>query len=309
MGRALRIEYPGALYHVMAHGNGMQWIYKNDEHIRIFKYLIKNIINKYYFKIHAIVLMQNHYHILLETQMANLSIGMKKFNQEFAKMFNKISGRKGSVFRERYKAILIEKENYYWTVLKYICQNPVRKNIVKKCEDYKGSFLNWINEKWVINYFYIDDIKKRFSEKGEWKKNFFKWLNEEKIEKIKNDSKSKYLIGNTEWLKKISGFIKNIQGEIKEKKKYYELKINENELKKINKKYSTKTALDIKIYIYNKYSSMTHKEIAQKLNIKSASSCKQRLYMFSKKIKENQKIKKKLFKIIDKILENQKNDF
>jgi len=54
---------------------------------------------------------------------------------------------------------------------------------------------------------------------------------------------------------------------------------------------------------------MTHKEIAQKLNIKSASSCKQRLYMFSKKIKENQKIKKKLFKIIDKILENQKNDF
>ena len=129
MGRQLRIEYPGALYHVMSHGNGLQWIYRQPAHLHIFKYFIKNIVLKYKFKIHAIVLMRNHYHILLETPLANLSRGMKQFNQEFAKMFNKLKYRKGSVFKDRYKAILIEKENYYWSVLKYICQNPLRKKL------------------------------------------------------------------------------------------------------------------------------------------------------------------------------------
>ena len=106
MGRQLRIEYPDALYHVMSHGNGLQWIYQQPDHLNIFKYFIKDIVIKYKFKIHAIVLMQNHYHILLETPLGNLSKGMKKFNQEFAKMFNKLKGRKGSVFKDRYKAIL-----------------------------------------------------------------------------------------------------------------------------------------------------------------------------------------------------------
>ena len=128
MGRQLRIEYPGALYHVMAHGNGFQWIYKTDYHIDLFKQVIQDTVIKYKLKIHAIVLMRNHYHILLETPHANLSLSMKKFNRDFARLFNIHAKRKGSIFKDRYKSILIEKENYYFNALRYICQNPVRKN-------------------------------------------------------------------------------------------------------------------------------------------------------------------------------------
>ena len=61
MVRPLRIEYPGAMYHVMSHGNGFQWIYKNNKNYIEFLTLLKDIIDKYQFKIHTFILMLNHY--------------------------------------------------------------------------------------------------------------------------------------------------------------------------------------------------------------------------------------------------------
>jgi REP element-mobilizing transposase RayT len=76
--------------------------------------------------------MRNYYHILLETPLGNLSDIMLMFNREFARMYNKLENRKGSVFKQRYKAILIEKEEYYLNVLRYISQNPIRPRLCSK---------------------------------------------------------------------------------------------------------------------------------------------------------------------------------
>ena len=63
MGRQIRIEYRGAFYHVMAHGNGFQWIYKTPAHLELFKAILQETVRKYKVRIHAVVLMRNHYHM------------------------------------------------------------------------------------------------------------------------------------------------------------------------------------------------------------------------------------------------------
>ncbi len=101
MSRELRIEYPGAFYHVMAHGNGLQWIYKNNQNMRSFLKILADVKLKYNFLIHAFELMKNHYHILLETPKGNLCKGMLKLNSTFARLLNINLNRKGSIFKQR----------------------------------------------------------------------------------------------------------------------------------------------------------------------------------------------------------------
>ena len=163
MGRQRRIQFPGALYHVMSHGNGFQWIYKDPLHLSIFKESLKKDAIKYKVIIHAVILMRNHYHMLIETLLGNLSDFMRKFNHDFAFLFNRMIKRTGAIFKQRYKSIIIDKENYYFNVMRYICQNPVRKGIVEKCEDYKGSFLNWLLDDDFKGCFHLEWIKDMYA--------------------------------------------------------------------------------------------------------------------------------------------------
>ena len=103
MPNQLRIEYPGAFYHVMSHGNGFQWIYKSSDNFIDFVYLLLEVKEKYQFDIHVFKLMRNHYHLLLETPLGNLSSGMLYLNREFARRYNMSIKRMGSVLKKRYK--------------------------------------------------------------------------------------------------------------------------------------------------------------------------------------------------------------
>ena len=182
----------------------------------------------------------------------------------------------------------------------------IKKKIVLKCEDYEGSFLYWINRNDTLEYLYLDEIINRFGIEGNWKNNFYNWINNERLNEIKSDSKSKNFVGNKEWLKKISNHIKNMTGDIREKKKCTELKIDFEELDKLLKTNTKFNNIDIKIFILSKLTSMTHTEIAKILNIKSCGSSKQRLYKFKKKMENNNKLKVEVDLIIEKLI---KNDF
>lgn len=303
MGRQLRIEYPGAMYHVMAHGNGFQWIYKNDKHISLFKQVLQDTVLKYKIKIHAVVLMRNHYHMLLETPYANLSNSMKKFNRDFSRLFNYHANRKGSVFKDRYKSILIEKEHYYFNVLRYICQNPKRIKLINRCEDYKGSYLNWLTDNNFKKCIYLDDIKKYFFEKGDWLNSFLSWINEEVETNPFKESKFKYLLGTNSWLTKIGKKIKvKIGKPYKERKKYYTLIINEKALQEVLQNYDESEIINIKIFLYSKYSGLSSKEICKLLKMKSEFAVSQRLYRFRKKIKLQNKALKSLKRVENFVL-------
>ena len=139
MARPLRIEYPGAYYHVTARGNERKRIYFNKTDYVKFRGYIENAQEKYGCLLHVYVFMTNHYHMILETPQANISKVMHFINGSYTNYINKKRDRSGHLFQGRFKAILIDRDNYLLELSRYIHLNPVRANIVEKPEEYINS--------------------------------------------------------------------------------------------------------------------------------------------------------------------------
>ncbi len=139
MARAARIEYEGAFYHVMNRGNRREDIFLDDRDRQKFHEIPGNIENRYGIIIYVFVLMSNHYHILLETPLANLSRAIQRLNADYALYFSRRHKRPGHIFQGRYKAMLVEKDAYLLEPGRYIHLNPFRVGITKASEKYRWS--------------------------------------------------------------------------------------------------------------------------------------------------------------------------
>jgi len=126
MSRPLRIQYPGAVYHVTHRGNGRKLIFKDDADRYQFLEILFRAQNIYAIILHGYVLMDNHFHLLVETPRGNLSEFMRYFNITYTSYFNRCHGRSGHLYQGRYSSFLIEKEAYLASVSRYIHINPVR---------------------------------------------------------------------------------------------------------------------------------------------------------------------------------------
>ena len=114
MPRQVRIEFPGAMYHVMARGDRREEIVRDDEDRRTFLRTLGEASERAGFRVHAWVLMSSHYHLLIETPEANLSRGMGWLQNAYTRRINTRHRLWGHVFGGRYKAILIEPGNCFW---------------------------------------------------------------------------------------------------------------------------------------------------------------------------------------------------
>jgi len=139
MSRPLRIEYPGALYHVTSRGNVRDDIYLCDEDREKFLELCADEVGQQGWRCYAYCLMDNHYHLLLETPEGNLSRGMQRLNGRYTQYFNHKHQRVGHLFQGRYKAILVEKDAYLQELCRYVVLNPVRAGMVKNVSDWSWS--------------------------------------------------------------------------------------------------------------------------------------------------------------------------
>jgi putative transposase len=139
MSRPLRIEYPYAFYHIVSRGHRKENIFKSNSDKDEFLKKLKNVIFRYSIKLHAYVLMDNHYHLLLETPSGNLSLFMHNLNTSYSNWFKTKYQIIGSIFQGRYKSILIDKDAYLLSLSYYIHLNPVRAGLVEKPEDFKYS--------------------------------------------------------------------------------------------------------------------------------------------------------------------------
>ena len=132
MPRSIRIEYPGALYHVMARGNRREAIFRDADDRRFFLKTLAQSCEMTGWRVHAWVLMGNHYHLLFQTPEPNLVAGMKWLQNTYARRFNIRHRLWGRLFGDRYKAVPVEGGAYYYeTLLDYIHLNPVRAGLVK----------------------------------------------------------------------------------------------------------------------------------------------------------------------------------
>ena len=139
MARPLRIEYPGAHYHVMSRGNERRPIVRDDADREKRLDWLRRTVETYGWRLHAFVLMNNHDHLFLETPQANLSAGMQYLNGSYTSYFNRRYRRAGHLFQGRYQAQLVEEEGYYLEVSRYIHLNPVRAGCVERAERYLWS--------------------------------------------------------------------------------------------------------------------------------------------------------------------------
>ncbi|HVS32031.1 MAG TPA: transposase [Thermoanaerobaculia bacterium] len=139
MSRPLRIEFPGALYHLTNRGVEQRDTYRSDDDRRLFLRLLQEAVRRFRWTLYTYVLMSNHFHLLLQLSAETLSTGMKWLEGGYAQAFNKRHDRFGHLFQARFDAKLVEKETYLFNVLRYDVLNPVRAGMVGKPEDYEWS--------------------------------------------------------------------------------------------------------------------------------------------------------------------------
>jgi putative transposase len=130
MTRPLRVEYPGALYHVLSRGNAKQGIFEDDRDRQAFLLILDATVSRLHWICHAYCLMQNHYHLMVETPDANLSRGMRQLNGVYAQAFNRRHGRVGHLLQGRFSAKLVDRDNYFLELARYLVLNPVRSGHV-----------------------------------------------------------------------------------------------------------------------------------------------------------------------------------
>ncbi|MGQ0640971.1 MAG: transposase [Gemmatimonadaceae bacterium] len=131
MSRQLRLEFPGATYHVVARGNNRESIARDERDVAAFLASLGATCARYAWRVYCWCIMPNHYHLVLETTAATLSVGMRRHNSTYAQLFNKRYERVGHVFQGRFKALVVADETYLRTVLRYVELNPWRAALVR----------------------------------------------------------------------------------------------------------------------------------------------------------------------------------
>lgn len=164
MARPLRIEYPGAVYHVTSRGNAGEAVFVDDKDRALFLDTLSVAISRFSWLCHAYCLMDNHYHLLVETPQANLSLGMRHLNGSYALGFNVKHKRFGHLFQARFKAILVEKEAHLLELSRYVVLNPVRAKMVESPKDWIwSSYRSMIGLESVPSFLTTDWVLRQFA--------------------------------------------------------------------------------------------------------------------------------------------------
>ena len=214
MARPLRIEYDGAVYHITSRGNQKKLIYKDDQDRQSFLDILQQVNFRYNWICHAYCLMNNHYHLVIETPDGNLSKGMRQLNGVYTQAFNRRHKRVGHIFQGRYKAILIQKESHLLEVCRYVALNHVRARISEKPEQWKwSSYLGTAEKKkahpclvpdWILYQF----GKMRMRAQRNYREFVYEGIGGKKLW---NEVRGQSLLGEDDFIESLIGYIKGYE--------------------------------------------------------------------------------------------------
>ena len=205
MARPLRVEYPGAFYHVLNRGNSREQLFNNpSDHNKFLQYLEK-AAERFALIIHTYCLMGNHYHLLVETPEPNLSMTMQWLNVSYATYFNRKQKRSGHLFQGRFKAILIDADAYLLHLSRYIHLNPVRAGIINTLGQFRwSSYPSFIGEQLSPKFLMTDVLLGNFGRnKNEARKNYQEFVEGVDIKSVKDPSKhlaGGFILGDTDFV-------------------------------------------------------------------------------------------------------------
>jgi len=165
MARPFRIQYEGAIYHVMSRGIERGTIFLTDKDYLRFLECLERAVEKFNLEIFTFVLMGNHYHLLLRTPKSNLSKAMQWLQTAYSVYYNLKHQRSGHLFQGRYKSILVGEESYWQKLSFYIHLNPIRAGMVKDLNDYRwSSYHDYVRLQKVHKWVLAEEILKELSE-------------------------------------------------------------------------------------------------------------------------------------------------
>jgi putative transposase len=283
MARSLRITYPGAFYHITSRGNEQKAVFKSKQDRERFLEYLESAVQRYNTVIHAYCLMDNHYHLLLETPSGNLARIMAHINGAYTNYFNTKRERYGHLFQGRYKAILVEADEYAKELSRYIHLNPVRAKIVGVPEEYEWSSYSyyigekeapeWLNMDFVLGYFgdKVSDSQKNY-------KKFVAVLTNQEYESPLKDVVSSTLLGTQEFI----GFIKDkYLSDKKEDKDLPALKVLKKKITmedishEVDEtiKVDIRLGRNIKIYLIQKHTGERLDDIGERFGIGGSGVC------------------------------------
>ena len=208
MARPARIEYRGAFYHVMNRGNRKEKIFSDNKDREKFLEILGKVEQRYGILVYVFVLMSNHYHILIETPTPNLSRAIQRLNGDYALYFSRKYRRPGHLFQGRFKAMLVEKEEYLLELGRYIHLNPYRAGLTQSINDYRWSSLPYYLKgktelpfrlywEWILMRF---DSKKRVAIKE-----YFEYI-QGGVKELENPglaASGGWILGSEDWVKNI----------------------------------------------------------------------------------------------------------
>jgi len=172
MPRPTRIEYEGAFHHVMNRGRNRQTIFHDENYFKAFLKTLKEVSEQFDAIIHGYCLMSNHYHLLIETPKANLSRIMQHINGVYTQRHNRLKKCDGTLFRGRYKSVLVDEDSYLLQLSRYIHRNPleVKRKMVVKLEDYPwSSYPAYINQCGSPTWLHQDKVYQMLGHKQRYK--------------------------------------------------------------------------------------------------------------------------------------------
>jgi putative transposase len=218
MARPLRIEFPGAVYHITTRGNGREEIFFEDSDRLRFLEIFSGTIEKYNWLCHSYCLMDNHYHLVVETLDPNLSLGMRQLNGMYTQAFNRKHRRVGHVFQGRFKSILVEKDSYLLELCRYVVLNPVRANMVEEPSAWRwSSFKVTATGRQVPEFLTVDWVLGQFSEKkskarAQYRAFVMEGLEEQSQSKPWQDLVGQIFLGSADFVERMQELIGEKEG-------------------------------------------------------------------------------------------------
>ena len=310
MARPLRITYPGAFYHITSRGNERKDVFKSKRDREKFLEYLESASQRYDAAVHAYCLMDNHYHLLMETPSGNMPQIMRHINGAYTTYFNVKRQRSGHLFQGRYKAILIDIDEYAKELSRYIHLNPVRAKMVENPEEYDwSSYQYYIGRQkppeWLYRGFILGYFGQKISTAQKQYKQFVDMLSEQEYESPLIEVVSSTILGAPDFI----AFIKDRY--LKDKKPDKDLPA----LKELSKKASMSDIFDevesvfekdqalarnVKLYFCQRYTAKKLKDIGKHFGI-GESGVSQACRRFAHKIDRDKKLKRKIGKIEKKL--------
>jgi len=206
MARQLRVEYPGAYYHVMNRGDSREDLFKDDRDREKFIEYLEKSVERFSLVIHTYCLMPNHYHLLIETPEGNLSRAIQWISVSYAAYFNRKHQRSGHLFKGRFKAILIDADDYLKPLSRYIHLNPVRAKLVSSPLKYGwSSYRVFAGKMKAPEWLEINRLLAVFGGNvGEAIKNYRRFVEKVNLQEIENpgeDAVGGLILGNQKFAK------------------------------------------------------------------------------------------------------------